>query len=174
MYIAINRGFTLIELLVTVSVASILLAVAAPSYRTFVQDNQLTAQSDTFFSAMMLTKSEAVTRNSPVTICPTADGTTCTGGTNWTNGWIVFADANNDDAPDATEVIRVGTKLPGQSTLTSKSTPMVTFAASGTPLGFNNDTFSLCDDRGAPYYRTLVLSAQGSLRTDKGKGGACP
>ena len=45
MYIAINKGFTLIELLVTLSVASILLAVAAPSYRTFVQDNQLTAQS---------------------------------------------------------------------------------------------------------------------------------
>lgn len=177
MYIAINRGFTLIELLVTVSVASILLAVAAPSYRTFVQDNQLTAQSDTFFSAMILAKSEAVTRNRPVTICPSTDGTSCAVsaalGAVWTNGWLVFADVNGDGIADAIEIIRVGTALPGQSTLTSPKSKKVIFAASGTTLGFN-DTFALCDDRGSAQSRILVLSNQGGLRTDKGVVGTCP
>ena len=50
----IYKGFTLIELLVTLSVASILLSVAAPSYRGFVQDSLLVAQSNSFSSAIAL------------------------------------------------------------------------------------------------------------------------
>ncbi len=172
MYTAINRGFTVIELLVTLSVASILLAVAAPSYRTFVQDNQLIAQSNNFFSAMMLAKSEAIKRNSPITICPSTNGTACAGGTIWTNGWIVFEDADGDGIVGAVvDIIRVGTAIPGQSTLKSGNRTRVTFAASGFTLGFN-DTFSLCDSRGAATSRRLILTAQGGLRTVKG-GGAC-
>ena len=170
MYIAINKGFTLIELLVTLSVASILLAVAAPSYRTFVQDNQLTALSNNFFSAMMLAKSEAIKRSSPATICPSTNGTTCANVTAWTSGWIVFADTNGDGKVDVgEEIIRVGTTLPGQSTLTSGNRKRVTFAASGFTLGFD-DTFSLCDSRGVAMSRSLILSNQGRLRTDKGHG----
>jgi type IV fimbrial biogenesis protein FimT len=172
MYIAINRGFTLIELLVTLSVASILLTVAAPNYRTFIQDNQLTAQSNYFFSAMMLAKSEAINRNSPATICPSTNGATCSGVTTWTSGWIVFADANGDGKVDVgEEIIRVGSALSGQSTLTSGNRKRVTFAASGFTLGFD-DTFSLCDSRGVAMSRSLILSNQGRLRTDKGHG-AC-
>jgi len=173
MYIAVNRGFTVIELLVTLSVASILLAVAAPNFQSFVQDSQLIAQSNNFFSAMMLAKSEAIKRNSPVTICPSVDGTTCAGVTAWTSGWLVFADANGDGTVDVGEaIIRVGTALPGQSTLISGNRTRVTFAASGFTLGFN-DTFSLCDSRGPLLSRSLVLTPRGGLSTVKG-GGACP
>lgn len=172
MYIAVSRGFTVIELLVTLSVASILLAVAAPNYRTFVQDSQLIAQSNNFFSAMMLAKSEAIKRNSPVTICPSADSTTCAGVTAWTSGWLVFADVNGDGTAVGEEIIRVGTALPGQSTLKSGNRTRVTFAASGFTLGFN-DTFSLCDSRGPALSRSLILTPQGGLRTVKG-GGTCP
>ena len=109
MYLTVYRGFTLIELLVTLSVASILLTVAAPSYRVFVQDSQLITQSNSFYSAMMLAKSEAVRSSSSATICPSAAGVACDGGTVWTNGWMVFADANGDGTVDAGEqIIRVG------------------------------------------------------------------
>jgi type IV fimbrial biogenesis protein FimT len=172
MYMAGNRGFTVIEILVTLSVASILLAMAAPSYRTLVQDSQLIAQSNNFFSAMMLAKSEAIKRSSPTTICPSTNGTACAGVTAWTSGWLVFADANNDGTVDAgEEIIRVGSALSGQSTLTSGNRTRVTFAASGFTFGFN-DTFSLCDSRGVEMSRRLTLSNQGRLRTDKG-GGTC-
>ena len=170
MYIAGNRGFTVIEILVTLSVVSILLAMAAPSYRTLVQDSQLIAQSNNFFSAMMLAKSEAIKRSSPTTICSSTNGTTCAGVTAWTSGWLVFADTDNDGTVDAgEEIIRVGSALSGQSTLTSGNRTRVTFAASGFTLGFN-DTFSLCDSRGAEMSRRLILSNQGRLRTDKGGG----
>lgn len=172
MVIAIYKGFTLIELLVTLSVAGVLLAVAAPSYRAFVQDSQLTTQSNNFFSAMMLAKSEAIKRGGPVTICPSINGTTCSGVKVWSNGWIIFADTDGDGKVDAgDEIIRIGNALSGQSTLTSGNRKRVTFAASGFTLGFD-DTFSLCDSRGVSMSRSLILSNQGRLRTDKGHG-AC-
>jgi type IV fimbrial biogenesis protein FimT len=172
MIIVISRGFTLIELLVTLSVASILLTVAVPSYRVFVQDSLLITQSNNFYSAMMLAKSEAVKRSSPATICPSTNGTGCTGGTVWSNGWIVFADTNGDGAVDAgEEILQVSAALTGGNILQSGARIRVTYAASGYTLGFA-DTFSLCDSRGAAMSRRIILNNQGRLRTETG-GGAC-
>lgn len=171
-YKAANRGFTLIELLITLSVASIMLAIAAPSYRVFVQDSQLIAQSNSLHSAMMLAKSEAVKRSSPATICSSTNGTACNGGAVWSNGWLVFADTNNDGAVDAGEqIIQVGSPLSGGNALNYNNGARVTFAASGFAVGFNG-TFSLCDDRGAAKSKRLTLNNQGRLRTETG-GGAC-
>lgn len=164
-------GFTLIELLVTLSVASILLTMAVPNYRVFVQDSLLITQVNSFFSAMTLAKNEAIKRSSSATVCPSTNGTGCTGGTVWSTGWIVFADADNDGAVDAgEEIIHVGSALSGGNTLSS-GRQRVTFAASGFSLGFNT-TFSLCDSRGASASRALVLSNQGRFRTEVGTG-AC-
>lgn len=167
-----SRGFTVLELLVTLSVASILLTMAVPSYRVFVQDSLMITQSNNFYSAMFLAKSEAIKRSSPATICPSTNGTGCTGGAVWSNGWLVFADINGDGAVDAGEqIIQVGAALTGGNTLTSGSN-RVTYAASGFTLGFNG-TFSLCDGRGAAMSRALILNNQGRLRIATG-GGVCP
>lgn len=164
-------GFTLIELLVTLSVASILLTMAVPNYRVFVQDSLLITQVNSFLSAMTLAKNEAIKRSGPVTVCPSTSGTGCTGGTVWSAGWIVFADADNDGAVDAgEEIIHVGSALSGGNTLSS-GRQRVAFEASGFSLGFNT-TFSLCDSRGASASRALVLSNQGRFRTEVGTG-AC-
>lgn len=167
----IHMGFTLIELLVTLSVASILLTMAVPNYRVFVQDSLLITQVNSFSSAMTLAKNEAIKRSSSATVCPSTNGTGCTGGTDWSNGWIVFADADGDGAVDAgEEIIYVGSALSGGNTLSSGRT-RITFSASGFSLGYNT-TFSLCDSRGISASRALVLSNQGRLRTEVGTG-AC-
>lgn len=170
-YKAANKGFTLIELLITLSVAGIMLTIAAPSYRVFVQDSQLIAQSNSFHSAIMLAKSEAVKRNSPTTICSSTNGTACNGGTVWSNGWLVFANTNGDGVVDAGEqIIQVGAPLSGGNTLNSNVGTRVTFA----PSGFTGNlvTFTLCDDRGAAMSRRLIMNMQGRLRKETG-GGAC-
>lgn len=162
-------GFTMIELLVTLSLASILLSVAVPSYSTFVQDNLLVVQSNNFASSIALAKSEAIRRSSQTTICPSTNGTSCTGGTVWSNGWLVFADANGNGVVDAgDQVLHVNAALSGGNTLRSART-RVTFAANGFSSGFN-DTFLLCDGRGATHSKSLVLNNQGRLRTETGTG----
>ncbi|WP_293006591.1 Tfp pilus assembly protein FimT/FimU [Nitrosomonas sp.] len=164
-----QHGFTLIELLVTLSVVSILLSVAVPSFSTFLQNNLLTTQSNSFYSALALAKSEAVRRSSPVSLCPSTNGTSCTGGTIWSNGWLVFADTNNAGVVDAgEEILQVGTTFSGGNTFSSGKN-RITFTANGYSMGFN-DTFTLCDSRGGSHSKAIILNNQGRFRSETGTG----
>lgn len=164
-----QSGFTLIELMVTLSVAIIILSVGVPNYRVFVQDSLLIAQSNSFHSAIALTKSEAIKRSSRVTLCPSSNGTSCTGGTAWSNGWIVFTNPNGNNVVDAgDEILQVGAALSGGSTLSGGKT-RITFTSNGFSMA-SNDTFSLCDSRGATYSKVLVLNNQGRIHAETGTG----
>lgn len=170
--LGLSDGVTLIELLVTLSIASILLTVAVPGFRVFIQDSRLTAQINNFSSAMMLAKSEALKRSSSTTVCPSANSTTCTGGSVWSSGWLVFSDPNRNGVVDVgEEIIQVNAALTGGNTLSGGRT-RITFDANGFSLGLN-DSISLCDSRGAASSKRLVISNQGRVRTETGTG-ACP
>lgn len=165
-----QRGLTMIELLVTLSVASILLSVAVPSYNNFVQDNLLVIQSNNFSSSIALAKSEAIKRSSQTTICPSTNGTSCTGGVVWSNGWLVFSDVNGNGVVDGNdEILLVNTALTGGNSLRSGERTRITFTANGFSSGFNG-TFTLCDSRGATHSRAIVLNNQGRMRVEKGSG----
>ncbi|MBL8499359.1 MAG: GspH/FimT family pseudopilin [Nitrosomonas sp.] len=163
-----QHGFTLTELLVTLSVASILLTVAVPSYRMFVQDNLLSMQSNNFYSTLALAKSEAIRRSSRVTVCPSTNGTGCTGGVVWSNGWLVFSDINGNGVVEAgEEILQVGAAFTGGNTFTGAK-PRVIFTANGFSME-SNDTFTLCDSRGASYSKAIILNMQGRFRTETGR-----
>ncbi|MBX3628904.1 MAG: GspH/FimT family pseudopilin [Nitrosomonas sp.] len=168
--LSVCAGVTLIELLVTLSVASILLAVAVPGFRVFVQDSRLVTQINNFSSATMLAKSEALKRSSSTTICPSTNGTSCTASTVWSNGWLVFADSNRNGIVEAgEEIIQVGPALTSGNTLSGGIRTRITFDANGFSLVFN-DTIYLCDSRGAAASKTLVINNQGRIRTETGTG----
>ena len=94
------KGFSLIELMVTLSIAVILLGLAVPSFRTLIQNQQMTTTVNDFFAAVNLTRSEAIQRGRRVDLVPAdADGS------DWTKGWIVFIDDNNNRRPDTGETI---------------------------------------------------------------------
>lgn len=78
-----NLGFTLIELLIAISIAAILMAVAAPSFRDLVAGQKIKAASYDVMSALMFTRSEALKRNANVSLVQATDG--------WKNGWTVVA-----------------------------------------------------------------------------------
>ena len=134
-----TRGFTLVELMVTTSIAAVMLAIAAPSLRDFVQRSQLSSAANDLSLALMYARSEAIKRGWPVTVCksanPSASSPACSSAANWQTGWVVFVnhsgvrDGNNASvdpakpetpetattpampAEPADEVIRLGTGL---------------------------------------------------------------
>jgi len=110
-----NRGMTLIEVLVTLSVLAILLAIGVPAFNQFVVSNRLSAYSSDMLSTLTLARSEAIKRNSRVVLCKSADGESCAAAGSWNQGWIVFADPNNNANRDAGEqaVYKVATLQSG-------------------------------------------------------------
>jgi type IV fimbrial biogenesis protein FimT len=87
-------GFSLIELMVTISIAALLMAIAAPSFRDLSIRNRLSTYTNDLISSINIARSEAVKRGVPVSICSSNDQETCSG--TWSDGWIVFVNADGD------------------------------------------------------------------------------
>jgi type IV fimbrial biogenesis protein FimT len=75
------RGFTLAELLIVVTVFGLLLAAGLPQLGDFLRNQRMKTASFDLFSTLMLARSEAIARNTQVTVSPTGGA--------WTNGWTV-------------------------------------------------------------------------------------
>ncbi len=86
-----QKGFTLIEMMVTVIVASVLLAIAVPSFRDMIRRNQVTSASNALLADLSYARTEAITRGNVVSICPSSDGSTCADDTTYDAGWLVYS-----------------------------------------------------------------------------------
>jgi type IV fimbrial biogenesis protein FimT len=95
-----ENGFTLVELLITIVIVTTLLAMGVPSFRDFLKNNRLVAQSNGLVAALQLARSEAVKRSTDTVMCASSNQTTCTGNSDWDKGWIVFSDLNLNGSPD--------------------------------------------------------------------------
>ena len=161
--IAANKGFSLLELMITLSVAAILASVAAPAYQSTMTQSRLTAQANELMTSLYYARSEAVKRGMRVTICTSNDAATCTNGSGWENGWLIFSDGGVAGSVDgADEVLRVFPALPG-STLGGghNFNNWLSYQPSGRSQGSNglsNGTFSLCNHNQA---RTITLNNAG-------------
>lgn len=86
------HGFTIIELMIVLVIAAITLGLALPSFSNLIRNNELATARDSLLASFQFARSEAVNRNIEVSICPSSNGTTCTAGASWADGWIVYAD----------------------------------------------------------------------------------
>ena len=75
------RGFTLIELLAVVAITAILSAMAAPAFKSLVAGQRARATSTDLYAALVLARSEAIKRDTQVTLQPAA--------TTWQAGWRI-------------------------------------------------------------------------------------
>lgn len=155
------HGFTLIELLVVVTMIGILLAIAVPSFTSFISNYRATAAVNDLLQGIMLTRGEALKRGRRVTMLPNmpdAARTPSTAGS-WANGWTIFVDQNPNKALDSSEVVifKHG-DLPASTTIS---------APSGT-TSFNNANYVSFDGTGYPtLYPTTGQLSGGVVITDQ-------
>ena len=172
------RGFTLIELMVTIGILAILTMVAIPSFTSILINYRLTSISNTFLASAQLARSEAIKRNSRVTMCKSADGTTCviTGG--WQQGWILFQDIDNNAVRDAAEVIvHTESAMPGNF-LTTPGDNYISYTASGgtelTTGAPQATTVTLCStSEPVGPARKIFINFVGRLRVEKATVATC-
>jgi type IV fimbrial biogenesis protein FimT len=182
-------GFTLIELLVTLTVASILLMVAAPSFSTFMKNQRITTQTNDLIADLNLARTAAVKRGISVTVCkslnPESNAPSCnaTPADAWTSGRLIFVDDNGDGVFDAGTdlVLRVRQEINGAATtgnllkgaIGTGTKNRVTFANSGMLLdtyitadfgGAAQAEIKSCDNRGGGYGKSIVISTTGRTK----------
>jgi len=168
-----QQGFTLFELIITLAIAAIVIGVAAPSFSGMIQDNRLSSQSLDFLASLNYARSEAIKRRTPVTLCKSADGSTCTNAGDWGQGWIVFVDGNGSQARENggnEPILRLHGPLAGNNRLTGNGnfTHVITYQASGDTLGLGTGTLALCDarnddDKG----KAIIINSTGRARLTK-------
>jgi type IV fimbrial biogenesis protein FimT len=148
------EGFTLIELLVVLILLSVMLTLAAPSFMTFQRNAELTSAANSFTASLSTARAEAMKRQLPAFVIPTA------GSTNWASGWRVFVDVDRSSlsgtvAPAGNDLV-VAEQDALQSTLgvTSSSFP----SAGGTEYVMFNGNGSMTDVGGTFANRSIVFS----------------
>jgi type IV fimbrial biogenesis protein FimT len=159
-----SQGVTLIELIATISIIAILSSIAAPSFIGLRSDAERTTTVNDFLHALFLARSESIKRGQVVSICKSADGSTCAGnGANWNDGWIVFANSDRDDLPvrDPEEpVLLVNSGWQAGSIASNRQ------AYSFRPYqqAVVNGTIVFCDRRGSAHARAIIISHTGRPR----------
>jgi type IV fimbrial biogenesis protein FimT len=169
----VSAGFTLVELMVVIVIVAILMSIGVPSYRYVTNSNRLSGEINGLLGDMQFARAEAMKEGQTVTVCSSADGTTCSGSTDWTKGWIVFSDPANLGAVDPGEtILRVQKALYTGDSLVDNSGTLsaATFNRAGllslAGLGANGITLTLHDSSAVKAFtRCLWIASQGLIIT---------
>ncbi len=168
-----DSGYTLVEVLVSMTVVSILAAIAIPSFKYVTTSNRIATEVNRLLGDMQFARAEAIKEGQAVTVCVSSNGTSCTGTTSWHNGWIVFMDTNNNGAVDAGEaVLRTQVAFTGGDTFVADQagTTGVTFnrLGYGATHAAVTTTIKLHDSTAkAVWTRCLAITPVGMTTTQK-------
>lgn len=164
-------GFSLIELIIALVIVGVLLALAAPAVRTFLQNQRISTQVNDLLADLNFARSESIKRAVGVGVCgsPSDCGSPST---SWESGWSVFVDSDNGNDWDTGEpVLRVRDAIGSANTLrvtpTASSAPLI-FLPNGKVNPANGRTYSLCDTRGPASGRRVIINSAGQIRMTLG------
>lgn len=164
----ISLGFSLIELLFTMALLGVLLSLAFPVYRYLIAEVRLFILTERINMTVHYARSEAIRRQSLVTVCKSKDGKTCSG--KWKDGWIVFSARNPTDLVNNTTLLRVYPALGGSDFLVwrgFRSHDYLQLRPDGSTYG-QNGSFIICVGVLSKKLAWLIkVSQTGRLRVDK-------
>ncbi len=171
-----HSGFTLLELMLVITIAGLLLGLGIPAMGNYFRNARITAAANDVMAALHFTRSEAIKRRQPVTLCTSlnalAANPACVVSPTLT-GWIAFVDLNQNGMRDAGEVVLLQHD-PLPATITARSSAAsfaVTYLLTGFALQTGGAQIVLCDERGNEATGGELSSARGIRIAVTGRAG---
>ena len=164
-----ENGFSLIEIIIVIAIMSLLISTATPSFNTLINKSRLSKTSEELFSSLSLARSYAITSGQRVHLCALAssDPLLCKKerdfNSNWSDGWMVFADINQNNEYDSNDTML--------NISTNSKNINVVFNQRGRLRFFQNGSarsagFYICSKK-SPENRHIKLLYSGRARTTK-------
>ncbi|MBP8173072.1 MAG: GspH/FimT family pseudopilin [Aeromonadaceae bacterium] len=154
-----HTGITTIELLVCISVLAILSTVGVPSFRWFIASQHQDATVVRLTDTLRQSRIEALRLKQYVSVCATINGTSCSGQSDWSKGWIAYVDNNRNNTKDNGETVLFA-QTESQSTVNT--------TASGSSLRFfpnglmESGSFAICSST-LSQKNTIAVNASGYI-----------
>ncbi len=153
------QGFTLLELLFTVAVAAVLLGIAAPNFRNMYIRNALAGHSNDVIGSIAYARSEAIRQSTPISICASSDGATCSG--TWSDGWIIFVNSDGDEpaaVDDGETILKTYSGVGGNYSIGASAnlSANITYRRDGSAL--NTGMMTFCHDGEEVGARSLIVT----------------
>ncbi|MGY0503795.1 GspH/FimT family pseudopilin [Luteimonas sp. e5] len=159
-----QAGFTLVELMVTIAVLAILVGIAMPSFRDTMRSNRLVSATNDLTSALALARTEAIRNTRGAGVCASTAGTACDG-SDWSNGWMVWGDANGNGSFDATDpVLRYFQGKADTLRVTGPAASGLRFDRRGRLAATQSLSLQPRDCGSRPMKRSLTVSRTGQVR----------
>ena len=160
------RGLTLLELMITLAILSVALGVGVPAARHVIDSVRAATSLHQLTASLAIARNAAITYREAVTLCPSRDGSSCLGGTDWSEGWIAYRDPLRQDAPasPADVLRRFDPQHPTLRLTTSTGRPRVRYLPNGSAAG-TNASFRLCRRSGA-LLGSIVVANSGRARKE--------
>ncbi|MBF0264132.1 MAG: GspH/FimT family pseudopilin [Gammaproteobacteria bacterium] len=162
-------GFTLIELLIALSIFYIITSIAIPSMANTLSTVRHNGSLTVLFSQLQLARSRAIINNQTLIMCKSKNLKQCEADVEWSDGWLVFADKNQNKQFDSDEkLIFKQHRLKGANKIIYKSfsgsDEYVLFYARG--FSHTNGTFLFCHEYHAEQSKAVIISRTGRIRTN--------
>lgn len=159
-----SQGLSLIELLVTLSIISILLFVALPSFTEMMRKNQVESATYDLLTAIQTTRSLSVMQHKRAVLRANKD---------WHDGWELFIDDNDNGIRDENELLMFTQETFSELTIAANTKAMKTISfihtgesrqANGSSGGsFLAGNISICGKKNQKGYK-LILARGGRTR----------
>ena len=156
-------GFTLYELLISLALLAVLVSIAVPSFSIYLIKSRQSVEINSLFHGAHLARKESIMRRKVVSLCPSVDGLQCSSTLDWSEGWLMFANADADSPPrvDTGETILKYHKVASAVEISANRRG---FTWRATVKRATNGTLVACDRANRVAPKALVVSYTGRPR----------
>jgi type IV fimbrial biogenesis protein FimT len=179
------KGISLVECCTVLAVLGVLSTAAVGGSGGLLQrqwDQRLTSLgASQLQAALNLARSEALKTGRRAVVCQSVDGQQCASAGAWSQGWMVFRDANNDAQRDdgeavvmVTPALAAGLQISGNASIARYVSFQPDGSAATAAGAFQAGTFTICRS-GSPEKtgKQIVLSATGRTRQQEASPATC-